>query len=329
MRIIHTLIVTIAAIMIVHQTTSAADGKTVDFFGYRDCPLLENERVRVILCPQAGGRVLEYSLDGVNAIYLDEKSAGWTMDNKSAGGGMTGGRFDIGPELTIPRHEVLWAGRWSAESLGPNRVRMTSQKDAGTGVQLERTFHLDPESTRLVCTQTIRNISDQPHAYCHWSRTFAIGGGRVFIPLTSPSRFPNRYVMYEDRHLVNMKPDDPNIRERDGFLEIVAAPRKPKLGMDTTAGWFGYLMPNDLLFIKQFPVDKDRVYNEAAGLTMSIWYPNAPMCELEPIGPRERLRPGEAASFTETWWLLPMDFPQADEPVDLRQLKQRVAAECR
>ena len=132
------------------------------------------------------------------------------------------------------------------------------------------------------------------------------------------SRFPNAYVMYGPGTVIDYRPEDPHIGIRDGFLEITAAPRYPKLGMDTYAGWFGYLMPNDLLFVKSFPTYPDRVYNEVAGLTMSIWYPNGPMCELEPIGPRERLAPRESASFTETWWLLPHTFPKKRQPADLK-----------
>ena len=50
-------------------------------------------------------------------------------------------------------------------------------------------------------------------------------------------------------------------------------------------------MPNDTAFVKRFPAFPDRVYNEAAGLTLSVWYPAGPRIELEPIGPRERLQP--------------------------------------
>ena len=62
-----------------------------------------------------------------------------------------------------------------------------------------------------------------------------------------------------------------------------------------------------------------------AGLTMSIWYPDQPMCELEPIGPREKLAPDESASFTEVWQLLPHPYPQDGKRVDLK----RVAAQVR
>ena len=88
-------------------------------------------------------------------------------------------------------------------------------------------------------------------------------------------------------------------------------------------------MKNDLMFVKQFPTYPNRVYNEVAGLTMSIWYPDRPMCELEPIGPREKLAPGRSASFTETWWLLPQAFPKNGHQVDIKEVAARVARETK
>ena len=65
-----------------------------------------------------------------------------------------------------------------------------------------------------------------------------------------------------------------------------APPRKPKLGFDSYAGWLAYVTPNGRAFVKRFATFPDRVYNEAAGLTLSAWYPTGPRIELEPIGPR-------------------------------------------
>jgi len=120
---------------------------------------------------------------------------------------------------------------------------------------------------------------------------------------------------------------DDNIRERDGCLEILAPPRKPKLGFDTYAGWLAYVTPNGRAFVKRFPAYPDRVYNEAAGLTLSVWYPAGKQIELEPIGPRERLKSGESASFTEDWWLFPHPFPKAGARLDLKALAEQVATE--
>ncbi|MDA1161724.1 MAG: serine hydrolase [Planctomycetota bacterium] len=291
--------------------------KVVCYFGYDRAIELTNAATKVVLCPQAGGRVLEYSLSGANALYFDEQEKDWKPGEP---GPSSAGRFDIGPELVIPRRSTLWSGEWTGEITGPRSARLTSQHDEGTGVQLVRDFELDAKTSRLSCTQTIMNVSSEVKEWCHWSRTFALGEGICLIPLAGQSRFPNKYVMYEDGALINARPVDPNIRERDGFLEILAAPRRPKLGFDSYAGWMGYAMKNDLLFIKKFKTFPDRVYNEAAGLTISVWYPEGPRVELEPIGPRERLEPGQIGSFTEEWWLVPSAFPTSGTNLDLGRI---------
>jgi hypothetical protein len=314
-----------AVIVLSAQTAGAQDGKQViTFHGYPDAIELRNDVARVVLAPSSGGRVLEYSLQGENALYLEEAETGKPHDPQGPAS-MTAGRFDIGPEKTIPSHPLLWSGKWTGEVLGPRSARLTSRNDPATGTQLVREFRLADSGTRLECQQTIKNVSKQPTEWCHWSRTFARGNGICLIPLTSPSRFPNSYVMYEDGDRINIRPNDPHIRIRDGFLEIFDVPRQPKLGMDSYAGWFAYLTRSNLLFIKRFPVYKDRVYNEAAGLTISIWYPQDLRVELEPIGPRERLEPGQSASFTEEWFLTPFEFPKQGENVDLDRLKAVVA----
>lgn len=301
------------------ETTGAS---VVQFFGYPDCIELKNDVTRVVLCPAAGGRVLVYERQGVNALYLDQQEAGW-VEGAPGPPASSAGRFDIGPEKIIPRHPKLWSGRWNGEVTGPRAARLTSQPDEATGVQLVREFKLAADSTRLDCKQTIRNVSTETKEWCHWSRTFALGNGICVIPLTPPSRFPNSYVMYEGGGIL-IAPEDPSIRQREGFLEIVDVPRLPKLGMDSYAGWFAYVMRNDLMFVKRFPTYPERVYNEVAGLTISIWYPQDRRVELEPIGPRERIAPGESASFTEVWWLLPFEFPDSGQEVDLKQLEATV-----
>jgi len=48
------------------------------------------------------------------------------------------------------------------------------------------------------------------------------------------------------------------------------------------------------------------------------------MCELEPIGPQEILKPGGKASFTEDWWVAEQKFPGNSKSVDLGQLEAKV-----
>ena len=297
----------------------------IDVFGYSGCIVMENAAgTRVVLSPLAGGRVLEYSLNGRNAIYLNPAQQGWRHQPGIPSVDPCGGRCDIGPERTMAPHPDLWLGDWTGEVLGDGKARLTSSRDRVTGVRLVRDFTLDGQSSRLVFEQRVINESDQPFACCHWSRTLAVGGGIVLIPLTPESRFPKSYIMYGPGPVMNYQPVDPNIRIREGFLEILGTPVNPKLGMDSTAGWFCYLTPNDLLFTKRYPVYPERVYSEMAGLTISIWYFRNEMCELEPIGPRERIAPGASASFTEEWTLDAARFPAPGETVDLKTIGKRI-----
>ena len=299
--------------------------RLIDYFGYAGCLSLENGAgARAVLCPQAGGRVLEYSLGGASAIYLNPAQQGWRHQPGIPSVDPCGGRLDIGPERTIAPHPDLWLGDWTGEITGEGKARLTSARDRITGVRLVREFTLAADSSRLVCEQRMINESEKPLACCHWSRTLAVGGGIVLVPLTAGSRFPKSYIMYGPGPVMNFQPEDPNIRIREGFLEILGTPANPKLGMDSAAGSFCYLTRNNLLFIKKYPVFPDRVYSEMAGLTISIWYYKNEMCELEPIGPREILAPGASAAYAEEWSLEPFRFPGAAQSVSLDEIRKRL-----
>jgi hypothetical protein len=308
------------------ETARAQSAKVIESHGYGRAVELKQGDACAVLCPEAGGRVLEFSLAGQDAMWFDPE------ETKRDRGRDSAGRFDFGPELTTPAHPRLWSGKWSAEITGAAAARLTSQKDDASGVQLVRDFELRKvaaggasSAPLLVCKQTIVNVSSEPREYCHWGRSFSPGGGICLIPLAGQSRFPSKYALYEDSAIINVRPSDEKIRERDGFLEILAPPRKPKLGFDSQAGWLAYAMPSGLLFVKRFAVSRDRVYSEAAGLTISVWYPPGARIELEPIGPRERLAPGQSASFTEEWLILVHPFPKDGESLDLAAIQKKVA----
>lgn len=301
--------------------------RVVTYQGYTKAIELKRGNARAVLCPQAGGRVLEFSVDGQNAMFLDDEEKNWQPGKP---GPASAGRFDYGPELTVIAHPKTWFGEWTGEITSEHSAKLTSPREEAAGIQLVREFRFitHGKSIGLLCQQTMVNVSKEVREVCHWGRSFSPGGGICLIPLGDrPSKFPSKYAMYEEGAIINVRNKDDLIRERGGFLEILAPPRKPKLGFDSHAGWLGYVMPNNTLFVKRFATFPDRVYNEAAGLTLSVWYPMGPRIELEPIGPRERLQPGESASFTEDWWLLSHPFPKEGQSIDLQRLREQVAKE--
>jgi len=132
----------------------------VDSYGYSGCVELSNSTTRVVLEPNCGGRIIEYSLNGKNSLYIDPEQNGWTYTPGEKGIGPCAGRCDIGPEKLVPSRPNLWLGKWTAKIIGPRAARLTSVEDKSTGVQLIREFKLDKNSSHLSFTQTIKNISN-------------------------------------------------------------------------------------------------------------------------------------------------------------------------
>lgn len=305
--------------------------RDIDFHGYPGCIALDNGLARVVLGPHCGGRVLAYSLGEVQAIALAPAQAGWIWRPGGPEIDPWGGRFDLGPEKTIARHPTLWLGRWSAEATADGAVRMTSLADPATGLRLTRELRLDPGSSHLRCTQTVTNVSAAPRTFCHWGRTLAPGGGIAVLPATPGSRLPHGYVQYDSARegLLDFAPRDPHVRLRDGFFEVFGPPRHPKLCFDSSAGWLAWLLPAGALFVKRWPVFPDRASAELGPFTLSLWLWEDRVCELEPIGPAERLAPGASAAFTEDWWLLPHPFPARRDALDLAAVAAQVDARAR
>lgn len=300
--------------------------RVVPFHGYTRAVEMTSGPARVVLGPEVGGRVLEFTVGGRTAVMIDDAEKAWRPGQPPQS---SAGRFDYGPELTVTPHPKTWGGEWATDIRG-DVVALTGPDDpAGIKVAREFRFIRHGPAVGLAVTQTLTNTSPATKEVCHWGRSFSPGGGVCVVPVGDrPTRFPGGYAMYESGSVINVKNADDKIRLRDGFVEILAPPRKPKLGFDSYAGWLAYAMPGDTLFVKRFKTYPDRVYNEAAGLTISVWYPQAGnRIELEPIGTRERLEPGQSAAFTEEWWVLSHPFPKPGESLDLKALAARVAAE--
>ena len=316
--------ITISIVFCVSVWGNHPGTRIIEQNGYKGCVELSNERVRVVLEPNCGGRVLVFALDGKNALYVDPNQDGWTFDGTHRID-PSGGRFDIGPEHTTPEHDTLWLGRWTAEITGPRSARMISQKDPVLGIQLIRAFSLAFKSSHLRCTQIIKNLTDEPKRYCHWSRTLATGRGICLLPLNPQSRYPKGYLCYEpaDDVICYRPAPEPHLCVREGILEISWPPSQPRLAVDSDQDWIAYITRHDHLFLKKFMVRPGRVYGEVAGNNVSIRYAKNHCCEIEPIGPWDTIYPGKSLSFRESWWLVDHVCPQ-DRMVDLAALKKRI-----
>lgn len=281
-----------------------------DFFGYNNCIVLQNETTKVVVDPNVGGRLLYYGQQGNNVLFENRDLDGKLWNEGDSTFEVSGGRFDIGPAQTTGFRKSFF-NTWEAE-IRNDTVRLTSLKDHDLGVQLVRDFILDNETSKLTCIQHIKNISDSPKRYAHWSRTFVEGGGICLVPMNSNSRLPKGYAMYyHGTSILDFNPKkEKNLRLRDGILEFLGPTSNPKFVMDSKAGWLVYISRDDQLFVKKFEASDDKIYGDMLSNQVSIWYYKNEKCEIEPIGPLEFIEPGKSIPFTEEWWLVDYAYPK-------------------
>ncbi len=279
----------------------------------KDYVRISNGKIKLAVDLEVGGRVMEYSKNGNNVIFV-------RTDNDVKSSDPDGGRCDFGPEKLAPPHPETWLGKWELVEKKSNYIKIKSPIAKTAGVQLVREFTLDKKSSHLEFVQTIINVSDSPKRYCHWSRTFGERNGICLAPLNPNSRFPKGYMVYVRGSKLDFGPaGGENERVRDGVLEILGPPENPKFVTDGS-DWLAYVTQDNQLFVKKFKVFDDKVYGEMTGATVSLWYNKDGICEIEPIGPWEWIEPGKSISFTEDWYLTDYKYPE-NKQVDLDKIR--------
>ena len=283
----------------------------------KDYIKITNGKTTVAVDIEVGGRIMEYSLNGNNVLFLRK-------GGNSKYTGPDGGRCDFGPEKIVPPRLETWMGKWELIDKSDSYIKIKSQVAKQAGVYLTREFTLSKNSTHLLFKQSIINISEEPKRYCHWSRTFGEPNGICLAPLNPNSRFPKGYMVYTEKNKLDYSPPGgPNERIRERVLEIMGPPENPKIITDGSEGWLAYITQDNQLFIKKFEIFEDKVYGEMTGATVSIWYNKEGICEIEPIGPWEWIEPGKSISFTENWYLMDYEYP-VNKNADLNEIKKIV-----
>ena len=278
---------------------------------------ISNGEVKVAVDIEVGGRVMEYSKEGNNVIFL-------YPDGEKSSSDPDGGRCDFGPERITPPRPETWVGSWELVEKKTNYIKIISQVAKTAGVKLVREFSLDSNSSHLTFTQTIINVSDSTKRYCHWSRTFGERNGICLAPLNPNSRFPKGYMVYTGNSKLDYFPEGgENEKVEDGILVLTGPPENEKFVTDASEGWLAYITRDNQLFVKKFEIYPDKIYGEMTGATVSLWYNSSGICEIEPIGPWDWIEPAKSISFSESWYLMDYEYPE-NKQVNLNEIKRIV-----
>jgi hypothetical protein len=273
-----------------------------NYLGWDNCFFLSGSAVRAVIVPNAGGRIVQYSLNGENVLFE-------RLGQPSARADLGGYQCDVGPELRrLPPHEQLWAGPYEAEPSEDFGVILKSQADAKLGVAVEKEVMIDPESGDLGITQRLRNVSSAEISYCLWDRTLCKGGGFAFFRLKKKSQFPAHWSLRQGTQgsytYDGAKPQSPNVKVLNGVLIAKCEGEPTKIGADTDAGWIAYVRGR-WLFVKYFPYSAKGSYSDG-GNSVELYFDHQ-VAELEPLSPEVKLKSGESYDFPEKWTLTELE----------------------
>jgi hypothetical protein len=266
--------------------------------GY-ECIKLENEALALWVTRAVGPRILGLALAGgenLFAILPDDRT-------ECPGGGTFwfrgGHRLWYAPEdlriTYLPDDDPLQIDEVA------DGLAVTQPVQAPTGIQKSLTITLPGPEARVVVDHTLHNRGATPVELAPWAITQLKPGGVAVLPqATAPA---DEHGLLPNHHLVlwpYTRLDSPHITWGDRYLAVEAKMRDGafKVGFPNPVGWLAYLV-DDTLFVKQAAYQPGADYLDLG--SSSECYCNPRFLELETLGPRVTLTPGEAVSHRETW----------------------------
>lgn len=270
----------------------------LNYRGWNHCYQIKNKSCELIICLEAGGRILKYALHAKNVIFENPEFNGRLLADFQAKRSLwpDGGRFDIGPE-TIPGklHDQIYMGKWTAIVTGNMSVKITCPTPNDMGIEVTREFILSSKGTKLQINQTMKNYTDSVIRRHFWNRTFCPAGGIVTLPVDKKSIQKNGYRLMNDTTVDLGQRLILSIRK----LQFNTIQPTIKMGTDSKKGWMSYLI-NGLNISMFFDIDNKGDYSDTDNNT-TIFYSNGIVTELEPVSPTFKLQPNQTAVFKQSW----------------------------
>lgn len=283
--------------------TMNAEVSKISYRGWDGCYKISNKNTVVIVSPQSGGRVFSYSNNGEDIIYQNESQNGKSYQEwKSEPFDPDAGRFDIGPEKeTESRHDSTFMGEWQVVKITSYSLTILSIKNKSLSTEWERTFILDPKTSKLLIKNSIQNISSRQIKLHYWSRTLVKPEGWLLLPTSSKSIYSKGWGMFYTRSDKNDFVDNRFSRNADTVYLHAVDGYVIKGGTDSKKGYMEYNRGN-IQFIKRFKVYSRGDYSATLNMT-TIFYLCPKFLEMEPVSPLVTLKPLQKLHFDETWFL--------------------------
>ena len=264
-----------------------------------------------VVVPDVGGRVVQYSRGGENALLENPEANGKTLAQFGGGFWVGGYQCDFGPGLLgRPERLSVWLGPHDVVAPRDQTVETAGPVDHVTGLRLLKSFTLDPDTGALGVLQRMVNASPNVSRHNLHDRTLCPAGGFLLLPLAKQSRHRAGWAVLRATEAGSAfdgeQPASPNVAVSGDLLVAQAAGAPGKLGADTGAGWMAYVRGR-LLFMKFFKTWPGAALPGEGHAVEFSW--NDQIAALELFSPLAALQPGQAFDFPELWQLIELKTP--------------------
>lgn len=289
-------------------------------FAGQDCIKLENDSLSLWATTSVGPRILGLALHGEENLFA--VLPGVTLDCPGIGSyHLYGGhRLWYAPE--DPRRTYLPDDLALEVSQLANGVCLIQPTDPETRIQKQITLRLPGEGAQVVVEHVLYNRGKLPVELAPWAITQLRTGGQAILPLAAPAA--DKFKVQPNRAIALWPYTDlssPYVRLGRHLLRVLAIMEsgKFKIGLPNAAGWLVYLY-GSTLFVKYAPYHPGAEYFDYG--SASECYCDARFIELESLGPRTLLAPGESVRHEEKWELKSGVFLPDDEADLVEALNQ-------
>lgn len=282
----------------------------ITYRGWKDCVLITNETIQLIVTTQVGPRIIFLGYrDGNNLFYEHPDQIGTTGGSEWKIYG--GHRLWCAPEDRIRTYvpdnfPILFES-------GDDYVRFIAPvEDVGIRKTIE--IKLPDMAARAVINHIVENTSTNPIELAPWGISVMRPGGVAIVPHNI-----NRSDQLLPTHSLSLwnysRLSDHRWTWGDQFILLKQDPlaiTQQKFGCQNEYGWAGYAVDNQL-FVKRFDWDALAKYPDY-GSNCEV-FTNPLILEIETLGPLCRVDPGKSVSHQEVWEIhsnVEMPWSEAD-----------------
>lgn len=316
---------TLLCVLTASAAWSQATVKKIDYKGWTDCYEISNPVVRLVVVPQIGGRIMEYAIDGENALWQNESELGKVSGSDI---GRTWRNYGGHKAWNAPQsswratdHDCYYDSMPAQVELLPDEpgVRVTCAPIKHLGYQFVRDIVLSDYTSRVRVTESMRNVSDRDISWSVWGVTQVNVPCWIAFPIKEQSKFDDGWnVMYPPGKKLTQIQRVGNL----GVLQYDNATEN--WSTDAMGGWMAYIK-GQLAFTKHWATRLVGVTYPDDGCDAAFFTCNTNYlggyAEMEVMGPIVTLKPGEETMLIEDWFLTRLNQSAKDVPDVIERLK--------